>query len=77
MSDCTDNQDVGLEAATIQGVRNAHWSSGRARIIQQGSSMEPKPRTPSLPRVVGERSHSGEAAAEASGVEGWEVRMLA
>ena len=29
MSDCTDNQDVGLEAATIQRVRNSSlvkWS---------------------------------------------------
>ena len=66
MSDCTDNQDVGLEAATIQRVRNSSlvkWSSAdNSTGLKPGAEATDS----SSARVVGERSHAGEAAAEAS-----------
>jgi hypothetical protein len=66
MFDCTDNQDVGLEAATIQRVRNSSlvkWSSA-----DNVTGLKPRAEATDFcsAGVVGERSHAGEAAAEAS-----------
>jgi hypothetical protein len=62
MSDCKDNQDVGLEAATIQRVRNSSlvkWSGAdNSTGLKHGTEA-----TDSFLGVVGERSHAGEAAA--------------
>ena len=66
MSDCKDNQDVGLEAATIQRVRNSSlvkWSGAdNVTGLKHGTEATD---SSSLARVVGERSQGGEAAAEA------------
>ena len=65
MSDCRDNQDVGLEAATIQRVRNSSlvkWSGAdNVTGLKHGTEATDS----SFARVVGERSQGGEAAAEA------------
>ena len=64
MSDCKDNQDVGLEAATIQRVRNSSlvkWS-GADNVTGLKHGTEATDFT-SDRGVVGERSHAGEAAA--------------
>ena len=61
MSDCRDNQDVGLEAATIQRVRNSSlvkWSgadnvTGLKHVTEAAGARK---------RAVGERSHASEAA---------------
>ena len=70
MSDCTDNQDVGLEAATIQRVRNSSlvkWSGAdNVTGLKSEAEATDSARHIVLGRVVGERSHAGEAAAEAS-----------
>ena len=63
MSDCRDNQDVGLEAATIQRVRNSSlvkWS-GADNVTGLKPGTEATDFT--LAGVVGERSQAGEAAA--------------
>ena len=77
MSDCTDNQDVGLEAATIQRVRNSSlvkWS-GADNVTGLKHGTEATDFT--LARsgrgaFPGRRSGGGKPA-----VERWEVRMLA
>ena len=77
MSDCRDNQDVGLEAATIQRVRNSSlvkWSGADnvtglkhgAEATDFSASWSGRGAFPSR------RSGSGKLA-----VEAWEVRMLA
>ena len=66
MSDCRDNQDVGLEAATIKRVRNSSlvkWS-GADNVTGLKHGAEATDFV--LNGVVGERSHCSEAAAEAS-----------
>ena len=64
MSDCTDNQDVGLEAATIQRVRNSSlvkWSGAdNVTGLKHGAEATDFTRKRG---VVGERSQAGEAAA--------------
>ncbi len=65
MSDCKDNQDVGLEAATIQRVRNSSLVKWSGADNVTGLKLETEA-TDSFLGVVGERSHAGEAAAEAS-----------
>jgi hypothetical protein len=64
MSDCKDNQDVGLEAATIQRVRNSSLVKWSGADNVTGLKHETEA-TDSFLGVVGERSHPGEAAAEA------------
>ena len=63
MSDCTDNQDVGLEAATIQRVRNSSlvkWSGAdNVTGLKHGAEATDF----AAGGVVGERSQGGEAAA--------------
>ena len=70
MSDCTDNQDVGLEAATIQRVRNSSlvkWSGAdNVTGLKQGTEATDSIASLDATRVVGERSHAGEAATEVS-----------
>ena len=64
MSDCKDNQDVGLEAATIKRVRNSSlvkWS-GADNVAGLKSRTEATGFELRL-GAVGERSHAGEAAA--------------
>ena len=69
MSDCTDNQDVGSEAATIQRVRNSSlvkWSGAdNVTGLKPGAEATDFVH-PRVGGVVGERSHAREAAAEAS-----------
>jgi hypothetical protein len=64
MSDCRDNQDVGLEAATIQRVRNSSlvkWSGAdNVTGLKHGAEATDFERKLG---VVGERSQGGEAAA--------------
>ena len=68
MCECTDNQEVGLEAAILERVRNSSLvkcsradnpTGLKLRTEAMGSSS-------SAVRSVGERSQAGEAAAEAS-----------
>ena len=78
MSDCTDNQDVGLEAATIQRVRNSSlvkWS-GADNVTGLKHGTEATDFTlfawSGRGAFPGRRSGGGKPA-----VERWEVRMLA
>src|SRR5438094_6592042 len=70
MSDCRDNQDVGLEGATIQRVRNSSlvkWSGAdNVTGLKLGTEATDFAMSLRYGGVVGERSHAGEAAAEAS-----------
>ena len=43
MSRCPDNQDVGLEAATIERVRNSSLVECHGADNDRGSSLQPKP----------------------------------
>ena len=81
MSDCKDNQDVGLEAATIQRVRNSSlvkWSGAdNVTGLKQGTEATDSS------SIFGFGS-SGRGAfptpakrRRKPAVEGWEVRMLA
>ena len=68
MSDCTDNQDVGLEAATIQRVRNSSlvkWSGAdNVTGLKHGAEATDFAAVfRDSCGVVGERSQGGEAAA--------------
>ena len=67
MSDCKDNQDVGLEAATIQRVRNSSlvkWSGAdNVTGLKLGTEATDFARSSDRSGVVGERSQAGEAAA--------------
>ena len=77
MSDCRDNQDVGLEAATIQRVRNSSlvkWS-GADNVTGLKHGTEATDFSASWSgrgAFPGRRSGGGKPA-----VEAWEVRMLA
>ena len=77
MSQCEDSQEVGLEAACLQRVRNSslvEWGCADngpgLKLVTEAADFVPEH------GVVGERSHRGEATLE-SVVEGWEVRMPA
>ena len=81
MSDCKDNQDVGLEAATIQRVRNSSlvkWSGAdNVTGLKQGTEATDFELAQCKIRsgrgaFPGRRSGGGKPA-----VERWEVRMLA
>ena len=67
MSDCRDNQEVGLEAATLQRVRNSSlvkWSGA-----DNVAGLKPEAEATGFVRkrgAVGERSQASEAAAGAS-----------
>ena len=77
MSDCRDNQDVGLEAATIKRVRNSSlvkWSGAdNVTGLKHGAEATDFVFTRSgRGAFPGRRSGGGKPA-----VERWEVRMLA
>ena len=77
MSDCRDNQDVGLEAATIERVRNSSlvkWSGAdNVTGLKHGTEATDFELARSgRGAFPGRRSGSDELA-----VERWEVRMLA
>jgi hypothetical protein len=74
MCRCTNNQEVGLEAAILERVRNSSLVECRRADNPTGQSILPKLRMRDLSRMVGERRRRGEALAEA-GVEGRRVRM--
>jgi hypothetical protein len=69
MFECPDNQEVGLEAATLERVRNsslvkcssADNSTGLKLVTEAAGAQRLR-----SPRAVGERSSAREAAAEAS-----------
>ena len=65
MCDCTDNQEVGLEAAILERVRNSSlvkWScADNVTGLKHGSEA-----AGARKRAVGERSHGSEAAGEPS-----------
>ncbi len=64
MSDCTDNQDVGLEAATIKRVRNSSLVKWSGADNVSGLKLEAEATDFTRKRgVVGEHSQSSEAAA--------------
>jgi hypothetical protein len=68
MSECTDNQEVGLEAATLERVRNSSLvkCSGAENVTGLKPVSEAmNSRSLRGSRVVGERSHCVEAGAEA------------
>jgi hypothetical protein len=64
---CENNQEVGLEAATLERVRNSSLVACRRADNLTGQSRVPKLRMCEvLSRMVGERRRGREAAAEAS-----------
>jgi hypothetical protein len=72
---CADNQEVGLEAAILERVRNSSLVECHRADNPTGQSPLPKPRTGGLePPVVGERRRRREARAQAV-VERLRVRM--
>ena len=76
MFDCSDNQDVGLEAATIQRVRNSSlvkWSGAdNVTGLKHGAEATDFTLWSDRGAFPGLRSGGGKPA-----VERWEVRMLA
>src|SRR5437867_4451926 len=74
MCRCTNNQEVGLEAATLERVRNSSLVECRRADNPTGQSILPKLRMRAQARMVGERRRCGEARAEAR-VECRRVRM--
>src|SRR4051812_23186201 len=66
MSECTDNQEVGLEAATLERVRNSSLVKCSGADNVTGLKLVTEAAGASLRRAVGERSQAREAAAEAS-----------
>ena len=64
MSDCTDNQDVGSEAAIIKRVRNSSLVKWSGADNVSGLKLEAEATDFACKRgVVGEHSQSSEAAA--------------
>ena len=74
MSGCRDNQDVGLEAATIERVRNSSLVKCSGADNVAGLSAAPKPWDDRQRSSVGERSICSEGLPE-GGLERMEVRM--
>ena len=71
---CEDNQDVGLEAAIIQRVRNSSLVEWRCAENSTGLNTPPKPWLAPLGAGVGERCMRVEAVPEGA-VDGMQVRM--
>jgi hypothetical protein len=65
MCRCADNQEVGLEAATLERVRNSSLVECRCAENPAGQSVVPTRRKDGQPSLVGERRACIEAAAEA------------
>ena len=74
MCRCTNNQEVGLEAAILERVRNSSLVECRRADNPTGQSILPKLRMREQSRMVGERRRRGEAVAQAA-VECRRVRM--
>ena len=66
MSECIDNQEVGLEAATLERVRNSSLVKCSGADNVTGLKHGAEATDFIFDGVVGERSHASEAAAEAS-----------
>ena len=66
MSECTDNQEVGLEAAILERVRNSSLVKCSGADNSTGLKLTTEAAGASQDRAVGERSQGSEAAAEAS-----------
>ena len=67
MSECIDNQEVGLEAAILERVRNSSLVKCSGADNVTGLKLATEAAGADLQdRAVGERSHGSEAAAEAS-----------
>ena len=68
MSECTDNQEVGLEAAILERVRNSSLvkCSGADNVTGLKLVTEAAGASISMGCAVGERSHGSEAAGEPS-----------
>jgi hypothetical protein len=60
MCRCTDNQEVGLEAATLERVRNSSLVECRRADNPAGQSILPKLRMRTKVRMVGERRRRSE-----------------
>ena len=76
MWDCTDSQEVGLEAATLERVRNSSLVECACADNSPGLSPPPKPNWALRGPLVGERPAGGEAEAGAE-VDRAGVRMPA
>ena len=66
MFDCTDNQEVGLEAATLERVRNSSLVKCSGADNVTGLKLVTEAAGVIFDHAVGERSQASEAAAEAS-----------
>ena len=63
MSECTDNQEVGLEAAILERVRNSSLVKCSGADNVTGLKQTTEATGACFARAVGERSLAGEAAA--------------
>jgi hypothetical protein len=63
MSECTDNQEVGLEAAILERVRNSSLVKCSGADNVTGLKLDTEAAGAISGRAVGERSHAHEAAA--------------
>jgi hypothetical protein len=66
MSGCIDNQEVGLEAAILERVRNSSLVKCPGADNVTGLKLDTEASGSILDRAVGERSHGSEAAGEPS-----------
>ena len=66
MSECIDNQEVGLEAATLERVRNSSLVKCSGADNVTGLKLDTEASGSNFVRAVGERSHGSEAAGEPS-----------
>jgi hypothetical protein len=76
MWNCSDSQEVGLEAATLQRVRNSSLVKRFRAENLTGLSLSPKPWVPAQAGAVGERSVCIEGRPKGR-LERTEVRMPA
>ena len=63
MFECIDNQEVGLEAATLERVRNSSLVKCSSADNVTGLKLVTEAAGAIFDRAVGERSHASEAAA--------------
>ena len=66
MSGCIDNQEVGLEAAILERVRNSSLVKCPCAENVTGLKLDTEASGSIFDRAVGERSHGSEAAGEPS-----------
>ena len=66
MSERRDNQEVGLEAATLERVRNSSLVKCSGADNVTGLKLDTEASGSTFSRAVGERSHGSEAAGEPS-----------